>query len=592
MQNTIIYILSALLLLFLVLKEWKRPDKVRKWWRLIASIIAVLCLTALILPINFTYKQKINRSQSLILLTRNFNADSLPTNTTFYSLDDDVIATHKKLKIKRIYNLNEHLILHPEVKKIDLFGNGLNQDLLAKRTAVTINFHQPKIAGFTNVNWPDKIIEGDDFFIAGTFNNLTENNLKLVLKSLSTPADSINLSPNKEQSFNLQTRPKILGKNLFSLAVYDGKKEILKEKIAFEIIPKKASKVLILASNPGFEFKFLKNWLAENNFKVAYRAGTSKNKYQTEFANLNVFGLGNISNSLLRNFDILICDQREINSLSSAEKSVLLKNVQSGLGLFIVAEDASAKVFNNAFILRPNPAVNLQNRKFYLSGENAVLQLNNTGNLNIIKTGKSISLMTDQNKLIMAATKLSGAGKITLTTISNSYQWALAGNKKNYADYWSTLIGESLKKNPQKPVLQIKPQLPVVEEKLSLVYESPQQKLLALKINESLPAQKQHPVLPFKWEANMRINKSGWQMATLSDSLKYWFYVYNKNDWRSVKDAQTVEWQKLYGNKPETDAEKQALTVIETKQPVSKLWFLGLFLLSAGFLWFETKMLS
>src|ERR1044072_1750422 len=55
--NYIVTVAAALLLAFLVWKEIKRPNRARLFWRLLASLLAVVSLIYLLLPFPFHKKQ-------------------------------------------------------------------------------------------------------------------------------------------------------------------------------------------------------------------------------------------------------------------------------------------------------------------------------------------------------------------------------------------------------------------------------------------------------------------------------------------------------------------------------------------------------
>src|SRR5688572_12610703 len=99
--NYIVICLSILLLAFLVWKEFKKNNKARLKWRLLASIFAVISLACLALPIQYNRDVKVDVSRSIVLLTEGFNVDSVNTllntnnKTSVYTLDDKLIASRK-----------------------------------------------------------------------------------------------------------------------------------------------------------------------------------------------------------------------------------------------------------------------------------------------------------------------------------------------------------------------------------------------------------------------------------------------------------------------------------------------------------------
>ncbi len=591
MQAYLIYLLAIPLLFFLLFKEWKRENKARKWWRMLASSTAVSCFIFLLVPTYYFTKTKNTNTNSPIILTEGFNKDSINKNTKFLSLNDSLISVNRDLKIRKI-NLKKYLINHPEISQIKIIGDGLDPDILAQIRSVKIQFYPNPVTGITAINWQKKINSGNELMVEGSFNNTDKKPLKIVLNSLATPVDSQILAPEKITSFTLKTIPKSLGRSYAELLIFDNNKQIQKERIAFEVLPKTQSRILILTANPGFEYKFLKNWLSQNQFQVAYRAAISKQKYQIEFANLSSFSLQNITSNQLKQFDILICDQQEINALSASEQNMILNQVKAGMGLLIIVSDVQKPIIKNNFYLKDNPTSSSTNRKLNLTNQNQVINLTNAGNLTLVKSARNVELIHNQNKQVIAAIRISGAGKIGATTLSNTYQWVLAGNQKNYENYWSLLIGESQKKSLQKLFFEMNTNIPVINEKLTATYITNDESPVKIFYNQNILAQLQHPVLPYKFTANLRPQKTGWQFATLADSITNWFYIYGYDDWKSVKRAEKIQLQKHFIKQHPVKEILGSKNTVLQKKPISKLWFLGLFLLAAGFLWFETKMLS
>jgi hypothetical protein len=99
---------------------------------------------------------------------------------------------------------------------------------------------------------------GDRFKVQGTFNNTLSNDVKLVLKGLNTNLDSIVVPKNTFNEFELTTIPKHLDRSVYYVVALNGKDKLETGDIPLEVIQPKKLRVLMLASSPDFELKFLK----------------------------------------------------------------------------------------------------------------------------------------------------------------------------------------------------------------------------------------------------------------------------------------------------------------------------------------------
>src|SRR5688572_15300842 len=70
----IVLVVCSLQMVFLVWKEYKRPNKAWLWVRIITSVLAVTCLACLAFPLTVRSKQSVSGSD-VILLTKGYSDD-------------------------------------------------------------------------------------------------------------------------------------------------------------------------------------------------------------------------------------------------------------------------------------------------------------------------------------------------------------------------------------------------------------------------------------------------------------------------------------------------------------------------------------
>ena len=121
---------------FLIVKEIRRNDKSRLGWRLVASIFMVTSFALLIIPITYSIK-KVAPANELNLLTEGTLLDS---------------NSYPKQSI-HLADLNYHLKLHPEIKKINVYGYGFSDHELKLMKGYQLSFHPSTIpSGFISAN--------------------------------------------------------------------------------------------------------------------------------------------------------------------------------------------------------------------------------------------------------------------------------------------------------------------------------------------------------------------------------------------------------------------------------------------------------
>ncbi len=584
--------LCVFLLMFLIFKEVKRTNKNWLFLRLITSIIAVASLFFLIYPLKYEVSQTVKKEE-FILLTKGANLDSvLKTNTQLFTLDSEIYSGNSKSKIKFLPDLSYYLSSHPEIKTINLYGEGLDNYELKKLINYKINFKPIKnINGIQYCNWQRTITNTDDFIIEGNYKNESKKSVKLVLTGLGNKLDSVKINPNEEANFSLKGKTNQTGYFTYHLTAIQNKDTLANESIPFEVIEKQPIKVLILASSPDFEFKFLKNWLYQNNYSLALRTRISKDKFSSDFSNLSTINLNNLNKNLLQKFDLIIADDAELASLGNQEKYVLNSQIDNGLGLLIrIGEEKPVSTYATEFSINNLAVKQPQGFSFKMidyDDKTSPLIIENPVQLN----SKSIyqSLVLDDKGKIYSENKIYGAGKITITTIPNSYQWAIKGNQKDYAKYWSTIINNTIKKINLKDAVLLTEQFPKIYDEATLLYnDNDENKVPKISIENSAISPIQNQNFSNEWAGTFWPIKAGWNKVDIK-GLEKQVYIFDKNSWQAATQLERISNTLSFIRNNQIHSPKSQIIVYKQVKEVTKWLFFMLFLLSCGFLWFETK---
>ena len=585
-----VIIIAVILLLLFGWQEFKRSDRRRLGWRLLAIVLAVAALACLALPLTYNGQIPVAERSTGILLTNGFNKDSIPANAPIFTTDKSILTDYPKATL--IGSVQELTNRKPALKQIKLLGYGLTDDELQQLSSLPISYSPPPApTGLQAISWPGKLKTGEALSVEGQFKNAQNKAVKLVFKGLNTGLDSVNVAAGKTTAFQLNTLPKPTGRVVYQLLSLSGKDTLATESIPVEIEPAQPVKILLLSASPNFESRFLKNWLGENGYAVAARETISQNKADEEYFNMAKIGLQHITVPMLDKFDLVVGDLSALKSLTAAEGAALRQQVtQKGLGVIIRA-DSSDKA---ASWLQRDFPVNTAAVKEQLS---APLILQNrkakTATLNIDPSyigyrNNTQILVTDAQNHELAATTLAGAGKMVFTTLNHTYTWLLGGNKQDYASLWSLLINQSARKLLPVQAWKTTSTFPTVNEPVHLVLQSSVAPA-NITINGEKVSVIQSPDAPYEWQSTYWPNKTGWQQVNMPNNSPAWWYVHAKQEWISLKSLEkTTNTLKFIHNQSQKIAvTKQIQQTVKIEVP--KILFYIILLASCTFLCVERK---
>lgn len=593
MEFKYIAILVGLVLLaFLLYKEVNRTNRARLMWRILANIVAVGCFTLLIVPIRYETHVKQNADE-VILLTDGTNPDSVANlKGKKYAFPS---VNLKNTKATAINDLSYFLKSNPNVQKLNIYGYGLSAAELKNLKGYQITFHpSANPGGIISANWPAKLKTSEPLQVQGTYQNSGSETVKLLFKGLGKAVDSIAIESKSNKSFSFKTNPKQTGKAIYELIALQKKDTLTKEPVPVQVSDQPPMKVLILASFPDFEYKFLKNWLYENQYPLAFRSQISKNKFAFDFLNIDSINLNQINTSSLKKFDILIIDEEELAAISPSERAAIDLAVKNGMGLLIrVANLKASTTLSNRFnrfespVLKGKP-LNLivieDHHKFNpLPLEQAVfLRTNQTDQ----------PIVADASNKTVVNSSISGYGKILASTLSATYNWLLSGQKTDYATYWSKLLANAARKRNDIQSINIIPQFPVIHQKTRIITDlAASDRVPQLKIDSILLSPRQNMELPFQWDAFYWPEKSGWTNLEVNQAIEP-VYIYKKTDWLALKNQQKLDATHQFIKNLKTTEAKNKLTDTILEEEVSLWWFFAGFLLATGFLWYESRILA
>jgi hypothetical protein len=579
--KTIALILCLLLLVFLIWKEWNRQSKQFLVARLIATLIAMTSLYLLAVPPVFS--RKIEQTEnSLILLADGFVRDSLRN-----LLRAGEMPVYDLSKI----GIDEILRTHKGVNTVHLFGYGLEEHDLKKLSGQSLIFHPSEMpTGFTSIYYKRQLTQGEPLEVSGKFQHLDSGRITVQLTSFGTILDSARTD--KNNIFLLKHLPQHIGRASYSLIALAGKDTLEKQIIPLQVSEHNPLKVLFLSSAPGFESRFLKDWLSKKGYQVISKTRVSKNAYSKEFVNEQKSNLDRINPALLEKLDCIVADNGALQALPGTELSAINKAIrEKGLGLLIFLDGEEPRSGTRLKFQMSRLSSGMQQNLDLKINDGTALKTLNTENQFALTVPESMQpLVRDHSNKTYSATALDGRGHIVLTTINYSYKWILAGASKDYDMFWQTLISKTLG-GVSTENWQTKPEWPVVDQPTTIIVETELKEPVGL-ISGQQVYLKENPQFPGRWDGKFWPGTAGWQSINKTDGSISWFYVYDKTEWKTLKRSRlmkdTRDFIFVQNNKPETETKEEMME----KRQVPSIIFLLLFMISVGFLWYEQKRMS
>ncbi len=584
----IVLIICCLLAAVAVWKEISRPSKAHLAFRIIASILAVIALAFIILPISYTKETAVADDHAAILLTPGFDPDSLLNYKAdqVFTADESIHKSHTQAKLIRLDELKTD---SPAFSKVHVFGYGLSETELNQLNHLPVVFHPSLLpGGFTHINWTQKLRLGENLTVQGIYNNPGSKAVKLVLEGLSTQLDTAIIPAKGNKEFELNTVPKNEGRIVYRLLAVARADTIENENLPVEIAPVQPLKILMLSASPDFETKFLKNWLAENGYEVAVRSTTSKDKFSSEYANMQPVKLDHLNAGIFGQFDLVIGDLSVLKTEGALKSEV----TQKGLGVIVRADSLSkgSSWLQKDFPLEKLAVKNPSPAALSIRGQRKKSTQLKTDQIFIKEIPSTQALVTDGESHSLVSSSLSGSGRLVFTAVTNSYNWMLAGDKDDYAAFWSLLIKNATRKTPISESWTIN-RFPTANEPVGLRLQSAQipKKIIA---DSSLITPVQNPDVPFEWNNHYWPVTTGWYSIKQNDGQPQWWYVYSKDDWKPAKATEKLAATEHYAEVYPANSSVTKQIHENVRIEVPKIYFYLLLLAACVYLWAEGKLIN
>lgn len=418
------------------------------------------------------------------------------------------------------------------------------------------------------IEFPEKVYLGDTIPLK-IVNNTTET----VLLAGMIASDTIkNQTLKAGEELVYKYPPKISGLIKSKVQIDE------KENYHFSILVEEKKKYVfhLLAESPDFEWRFLKDFLADEGHAVYLRSKISRNKYKTDFSNWP-----DSLNQQLKNYNplytnVLIADMQAWNNLNTNQKAEYTTKLREKQGVLLLRGNANSTLSLSSIHKGLNGQLKLSDNSEEFEG----VQIIGINYLESLKKDEelyfSYSILPDLSLGVLA--------------LQDTYKWQLSGKEALYTSYWIDIINKLLRDqainyiNKTKWPVQFQPfHLQYWADNdvdtLSLVNDNSDTTKLSL-IQDELYPERQHLVY---YPASI-----GWhQILGNEQTIVDQFYVHPKNT--SSQNLMNLSYNYSNNKYIESISSGDRINFSNNKDKSLIFWFFLLFLLSISFLWIEEK---
>jgi len=559
----------ALFVVF-VMKEWPRRSG-SFVLRIGIGFVAVLALLAIALkPANLTSVE----GKQGVLLTSGYQETQL----------DSLRETNPALKelVYQDYIDRNEL---DSLSQLFILGSGIKPYDFWQLEGRTVNLLQAEIPnGIDQLKYSKTLAEGEDVNLTARYLKPKPGNQIVLQAPGNLGLDSIQFTATTDTVFSLQAKVKAPGDFVYNLVEKDSLGKVLNnEALPIHITAQKQLSLVMLSAFPSFEFKYLKNYLAELNHQVLVRSQLTQGRFKYEYFNQERKPFNALTTSGLNDLYLLILDAGAWQSLSRNEqKSIKDAITQEGLGVFVMPSEelfyGSQPLIDFKFTRTAQTEVELQDGTvvstfgYYL---NPATNIDAT-----LKSGNQI----------LAGQRFLGFGSVSTTVLSNTYALQLKGNQERYKSLWSEILKSVLKPESNVVFWEERDKILTPNEPYTIKFRTAVSEFTLTDSDGNFIPVAQHPDIPELWSATFYPEETGW--FTLSFSAgdrvsEHAYYVFSEADWQTIKASARVKANREFFNNADTD-----LKEILVKRPINPLYFFVIFVLAMGYLWLEPKLRS
>ncbi len=323
----------ALLCLAIVLASWRLLRQLRnndavsrpRAWRIIALL---LLQTASAVLLYFTLYPPKSRSAAatLVVMTANARTGQL----THLDPQARIVALPEagaSAEAERVPDLASALRRYPATSRLHIFGAGLPARDLEAAQGLAVDYDPaPLPRGIVELHAPQNVYRGERWQVSGRAGQIPGGSVELLDPGQRTVARA---ALDKTGRFTLDAEARMPGTAMFHLRLLDARQRRVEE-IDLPLLTRDnaSPRVLVLAGGTNPELKYLRRWAldADARLHTQITLGAGMQVGDAPIA---------LDAANLRQFDLLVLDERAWRSLDAARKAALTQALRQGLGVLL-----------------------------------------------------------------------------------------------------------------------------------------------------------------------------------------------------------------------------------------------------------------
>lgn len=557
---------------------WMETRRRAPWLKMRLAALTLALLSIAALALNPVW-EKVEKEEAVLLLTKGFDTRVVDSLRRVHP-DWRLLRTPEAEAFPESSRLTDLVELSAVGSRVGaIVGDGLPAYALEYFTEKHFQYFPSKVREGI-VHLEDKIyaerqinqVEGEYF--------MQETPVRLLLSGPAGREDSVLLDKPGRQPFALAFTPRSSGRWQYQLLVADSTGRVMtEERLPVLVRAEKQLNVLIWQAYPTFEGRYLNNFLVDRGHAVAMRSRLSRDKYRTVFANLRRRDMSRLDLSLLEDFDLVVMDAAAYDLLSRGEQADLSAAVEQGLGfLGLVAGEYT--LFHRWLGLT--------------AGVTAVDTVRLAEGLTIEAFLRPVSSGYDwypihpsSGRQPVAAYRYQGRGKVGFQSVRETYSSLLRGDSLAYAAFWMPVLEEVQREIYPEYTIELLNGLPVYAGRPLDFRVSAAAPLEAVYADGIPVPMREDYALDDVWYGRIWPAGEGWHEIRAGE-VGFQYYAFSPGNWSSLADARQRRLTAIEAP-PAASVEPFALAT-SVLEPIPRLWFYGLFLCCAGFLWLAPKL--
>ena len=330
---------------------------------------------------------------------------------------------------ERVPDLATALRRFPSTTRLIVVGAGLPARDREVASRYDLEFESaPLPIGVIELWSPQRVLSGSAWQVAGQVNAAPGATVDLIDPSQQRIASA---TPGDDGRFVLGAVARTPGRESYRLRLRDAAEKVLDDiEVAVQVETGTPLRALVLSGAPSPDLKYLRRWALDAGVDLS-------SGIQLRPGVRLLRSAPTLTPAALSELDLVILDERALQSLGAADSAALTAALRSGLGMLIritgpLSERGREQLRQFGFALRAGDVP----RSTRLAGLSTSLARQPVQ----VEARDGVALVSDEHGEPLALWRAEGQGRIALWWLSDSFRLALDGAPGAYGSLWSKAL--------------------------------------------------------------------------------------------------------------------------------------------------------